>query len=60
MLRGADNVKLTVPTGWEGGQIFGDVDTGLAKFEELDLLLLLPGAKNEPERRVPGELLPLM
>ena len=43
--------------GWEGGQILGDVDAGLAKFEEFDLLLFLPGAKNQPKRRVFAELL---
>ena len=35
----------------EDGQIFGNVDTGLAEFEQFNLLLLFASAKNEAERR---------
>ncbi len=34
----------------EGGQILGDMDAGLAEFEEFDLFLFFSGAKDEAER----------
>lgn len=37
--------------GWEGREVFGDVDAGLAEFEQFDLLFLLTGTKDEAEGR---------
>ena len=35
----------------QGGQVLGDVDAGLAEFEEFDLLLLFSGTENDAKRR---------
>lgn len=41
----------------EAGEVFGDVDAGGAELEELDLLGVFAGAKNEAERRLFAGLL---
>ena len=43
--------------GRENGQIFGNVDTGLAEFEQFNLLFLFASAKNEAKRRFFADLL---
>ena len=35
----------------QGGQILGNVDAGLVQLQQFDLLALLAGAKDDPERR---------
>ena len=44
-------------TRWKDSQIFGNVDTGLAEFEQFNLLLLFTSAKNEAKRRFFASLL---
>src|SRR5690606_32446366 len=56
-LDGGVELLLEQFLGREGGQVFGDVDAGLAEFEELDLFLLLSGEEDEAERALLAGLL---
>src|SRR5690606_28681899 len=38
-------------TGRQAGQVLGNVDARLIQFQQLDLLTLLAGAKDDPQRR---------
>lgn len=35
----------------QGGQVLGNMDARLVQFQQLDLLTLLAGAENDPQRR---------
>jgi hypothetical protein len=35
--------------GWQGGEVFGDVDAALVEFEQFDLFRLFPGAEDDTE-----------